>query len=64
MTLSIQFLPTTNVEDNAQKKEHTATQNRFFFLQAVYGQINIKKRMIFLKLPNPVIYVLPPPHPL
>jgi hypothetical protein len=47
MTLSILFLLTTNVEDNAQKKDHTATQNGFFFLQAVYGQINIKKRMIF-----------------
>jgi hypothetical protein len=47
MTFSILFLLTTNVEDNAQKKDLTATQTVFFPLQAVYGQINIKKRMIF-----------------
>jgi hypothetical protein len=64
MTLSILFLLTTNAEDNAQKKDHTATQNGFFFLQAVYGQINIKKRMIFLKITKPCHICSSPPNPL
>jgi hypothetical protein len=51
MTLSNLFLLTTCVEHNAQKQNHTATDNGYFFLQAVYGQINIKKPKNTLTIP-------------
>jgi hypothetical protein len=46
MTLSNPYLQTTREAHNAQKKVQTATDNAFFYIQAVYGQININKRMI------------------
>ncbi len=44
-----------------KKRSHSHTK-RFFFLQAVYGQINIKKRMIFWKISKPC-HKCSSPHP-
>ncbi len=53
MTLSDLFLLTTNVKHNAQKNITQPTDNGFFFLQAVYGQINTKKRLILWNICKP-----------
>ena len=62
MTLSNPYLQTTREAHNAQKKVQTATDNAFFFIQAVYGQININKRMILWNICYPRLKCSSPPQ--